>query len=174
VAARRSPAVGRSAAEVALSLGVLALGAGAAIVTAQLPGEGGYARIGPNFFPALVSAGLLACGAWLLFEALAGGWRNRGSDDPKERGEHAFDAGAFGWVSAGLFAHMALIGSAGFVLAGALLFAGVARGFASRRPARDLALGLAISLGVFLFFVKFLNVNLPAGWLKPLLGAAGI
>jgi putative tricarboxylic transport membrane protein len=69
---------------------------------------------------------------------------------------------------------MAIIGSAGFVLAGAVLFAGVARGFASRRPARDLALGLALSLAVFFFFVRFLNVNLPAGWLKPLLGAAGI
>ena len=29
-------------------------------------------------------------------------------------------------------------------------------------------------LAVFLFFVKFLNVNLPAGVLKPLLGVAGI
>jgi putative tricarboxylic transport membrane protein len=161
-------------AEVALSVGVLALGAGAAAVTVQLPSEGGYARIGPNFFPALVSIGLILCGAWLLFEALAGGWRNRGSDDPKERGEHAFDARAFAWVSAALFAHMALIGTAGFVLAGAVLFAGVAHGFGSRRPALDAAIGLGLSLGVFLFFVKFLNVNLPAGWLKPLLGAAGI
>jgi putative tricarboxylic transport membrane protein len=161
-------------AEVALSLGVLALGIGAAIATAQLPGAGGYARIGPNFFPALTSAGLIVLGVWLLYEALAGGWKNRAPDDARSRGEHAFDAGAFGWVSAGLFAHMALIGSAGFVLAGAVLFAGVARGFASRRPARDLALGLALALAVFLFFVRFLNVNLPAGWLKPLLGAAGI
>jgi putative tricarboxylic transport membrane protein len=168
VAARRSPA------EVALSLGVLALGAGAALVTAQLPSEGGYSHIGPNFFPALTSAGLLLLGAWLLYEALGGGWKNRGPDDPKERGEHAFDAAAFGWVSAGLFAHMALVGSAGFVIAGALLFGGVARGFSSRRPWRDLALGLALSVGVFLFFVKFLNVNLPAGWLTPLLGSAGI
>jgi len=27
---------------------------------------------------------------------------------------------------------------------------------------------------VFEFFVKLLNVNLPAGWLQPILGAAGI
>jgi len=166
--------VRRSPAEIALSLGVLALGIGAAIVTAQLPAEGGYARIGPNFFPALTSAGLVALGAWLLYEAFAGGWKSRGSDDPKERGEHAFDARAFGWVSAALFAHMALIGTAGFVIAGAALFAGVARGFASRRPVLDLCIGLALALGVFLFFVKFLNVNLPAGWLAPLLGSAGI
>jgi len=27
---------------------------------------------------------------------------------------------------------------------------------------------------VFLFFVRFLNVNLPAGWLLPILGGAGL
>jgi putative tricarboxylic transport membrane protein len=67
-----------------------------------------------------------------------------------------------------------LIHRAGFVLAQAVLFACVARGFGSTRIARDLAIGLAIALAVFLFFVKFLNVNLPAGWLRPILGSAGI
>jgi putative tricarboxylic transport membrane protein len=161
-----------SSAELALSAGVLGLGVFAAVVTAQLPGEGGYAGIGPNFFPAVVAAGLLVTGGWLLWEALSGGWRNRGA--PEEGTEHAFHAGAFGWITAGLFAHMALIGWAGFVLAGTVLFAGVARGFGSTRIARDAALGFALSLAVFLFFVKLLNVNLPAGWLEPLLGSAGI
>jgi hypothetical protein len=40
--------------------------------------------------------------------------------------------------------------------------------------ARDFAIGLAVGLAVFLFFVKFLNVHLPAGWFEPLLGGAGI
>jgi putative tricarboxylic transport membrane protein len=61
-----------------------------------------------------------------------------------------------------------------FVIAGTTLFACIARGFGSTRIARDLALGLVLSLGVFLFFVKLLNVNLPAGWLAPVLGGAGI
>jgi len=60
------------------------------------------------------------------------------------------------------------------VLAQAALFACVARGFGSARVARDLGIGLLIALVVFLFFVKFLNVSLPAGWLKPILGTAGI
>jgi len=60
------------------------------------------------------------------------------------------------------------------VLAQAALFACVARGFGSTRPARDSAIGVVLGLAVFLFFVKFLNVNLPAGWLKPILGTAGI
>jgi putative tricarboxylic transport membrane protein len=163
----------RSPAEVALSVGVLALGIGVSIGTALLPSEGGYARIGPNFMPGVVGVGLIAVGLWLLYEALAGGWRNVPDDSPAARGEHAFHAPAFLWVTAGLFAHMILIGTAGFVIAGAVLLACVARGFGSARFVRDLAVGFVLALAAFLFFVKFLNVNLPAGWLAPLLGAAG-
>lgn len=164
----------RSGAEIALSLGVLALGLGVAAVTRSLPSEGGYSGIGPNFMPGVVGAGIILLGAWLSFEAFTGGWRGAAPDDARERGEHAFHAAAFGWITAGLFAHMALIGSGGFVIAGIALFACVARGFGSLRIGRDLALGLLLSLAVFLFFVKLLNVNLPAGWLRPILGAAGI
>jgi putative tricarboxylic transport membrane protein len=60
------------------------------------------------------------------------------------------------------------------VIAATALFVCVARGFGSRRVARDVAIGLVMALGIFLFFVKLLNVNLPAGWLAPLLGGAGI
>lgn len=153
---------------------MLALGLGVAAVTASLPAEGGYSGIGPNFMPGVVAAGIILLGAWLSFEAFTGGWRGAAPDDARERGEHAFHAAAFGWITAGLFAHMALIGSGGFVIAGIALFACVARGFGSLRIGRDLALGLVLSLAVFLFFVKLLNVNLPAGWLRPILGAAGI
>ena len=158
----------RSGAEIALSLGVLALGIGVAAVTATLPSEGGYARIGPNFIPAVVAGGIVLLGVWLAFEAFTGGWRSR--DQPAE----AFEPRPFLWISAGLFAHMALIGWAGFVVAGTALFLCVARGFGSRRPIRDLCIAAALSVGIFLFFVKLLNVNLPAGWLAPLLGGAGI
>jgi putative tricarboxylic transport membrane protein len=153
---------------------VLALGLGVAGVTATLPSEGGYAGIGPNFFPGVVSAGIVLLGIWLSVEAFGGGWRGAAPDDAHERGEHAFHAAAFGWISAGLFAHMVLIGWAGFVIAGIVLFACVARGFGSARIARDLALGLVLSLAVYVFFVKLLNVNLPAGWLAPILGTAGV
>ncbi len=152
----------RSPAEVALSLGVIALGAGVAAVTATLPSEGGYAGIGPNFIPAVVAAGIVALGLWLSVEAFTGGWRNRAEQS------EVFEPRPFAWISAGLFAHMALIGWAGFVVAGTLLFACVARGFGSRRIARDIAIALVLTLGIYLFFVKLLNVSLPAGWLAPL------
>jgi putative tricarboxylic transport membrane protein len=164
----------RSRAEVVLSLGVLALGLGAAWVAFSLPETSGYARIGPNFMPKFVAGGLVVMGVWLLAEVVTGGWRDAVPDDPAARGEHAFSWPAFAWVSAGLFAQMALIHSGGFVVAAMVLYACVARGFGSTRFVRDLAIGVVLGLAVFLFFVRFLNVNLPAGWLQPVLGAAGI
>ena len=161
-------------AEVVLSLAVLALGIAVAVGASQMSGAGGYARVGPNAAPAVIAGGLILLGIWLAYEAFSGGWRNANPDDAVERGEHAFHAGAFIWVSAGLFAQILLIHTAGFVLAQAVLFACVARGFGSPKWPRDLAIGFILGLGVFLFFVKFLNVNLPAGWLKPILGGAGI
>ena len=158
----------RSGAEIALSLGVVALGIGIAAVTSTLPSEGGYAGIGPNFIPAVVAGGIILLGVWLSIEAFGGGWRKM-AEHPEE-----FVPAPFLWVSGGLFAHMLLIGWAGFVIAGTVLFACVARGFGGRRWARNIAVGLVLSLGIFLFFVKLLNVNLPAGWLAPVLGGAGI
>jgi putative tricarboxylic transport membrane protein len=157
-----------------LSLGVLALGIFATAIAFQLPEAGGYARIGPNFMPKVVSAGLILMGVWLLAEVFTGGWRERVPDDPAARGEHAFLWGAFAWVSAGLFVQMALIQNAGFAIAAMVLYVLVARGFGSVRWLRDLAIGLVLGVAVYLFFVRFLNVNLPAGWLRPLLGTAGI
>ena len=151
-----------------------ALGIATAIGTAQLPSAGGYARIGPNVAPAVIAGGLILLGIWLLFETFTGGWRNAVPDDPAARGEHAFHPGAFLWVSAGVIAEILLIHTGGFVLAQAALFACVARGFGSAKLPRDFGIGLVLGLAVFLFFVKFLNVNLPAGWLKPILGGAGI
>ena len=161
-------------AELILSLAVSALGIATAIGTAQLPSAGGYARIGPNVAPAVVAGGLILLGIWLLFETFTGGWRNAVPDDPAARGEHAFHPGAFLWVSAGVIAEILLIHTGGFVLAQAALFACVARGFGSAKLPRDFGIGLVLGLAVFLFFVKFLNVNLPAGWLNPILGGAGI
>lgn len=161
-------------AELVLSLAILLLGIAVGIAATKLSGAGGYARVGPNVAPAAVAGGLILLGLWLLYEAVTDGWRNAIPDDAEARGEHRFYLPAFIWVSIGLIAQILLIDRAGFVIAQAVLFGCVARGFGSTRYGRDLSIGILLALAVFLFFVKFLNVNLPAGWLKPLLGSAGI
>ena len=164
----------RSPAEVMLSLAVLATGAGVVAIGISLGGNQGYALVGPDMMPIVVGIGLTLLGGWLLIQSLRGGWVNAEPESPEDRGDHAFIGGAFAWVLAGLGAQMALMHTAGFVMAASALFFCVARGFGSRRPVRDLVTGLLIGLAVFLFFVRFLNVNLPAGLLKPLLGGAGL
>ena len=57
-----------SRAELVISLGVLLLGIGATIVAWRLPEAGGYARIGPNVMPKIVSAGMILLGIWLLLK----------------------------------------------------------------------------------------------------------
>src|SRR5688572_2918245 len=93
---------GGARAELVLSAGVLALGAFALYTALRLPSAGGYSGIGPNAIPIAVASGLALLGVWLLIEAFTGGWRARTSDDAIERGEHAFHASAFAWVTAGL------------------------------------------------------------------------
>jgi putative tricarboxylic transport membrane protein len=164
----------RSRAEIVLSLVVLATGIGVLAIGLSLSGNQGYSLVGPDMMPIVVGIGLALLGGWLLTESLRGGWRNPEPDEPEARGDHAFIGSAFLWVVAGLVAQMALMHTAGFVIAAAALFFCVARGFGSLRPIRDVVIGLLIGLAVFVFFVQLLNVNLPAGLLAPLLGTAGI
>lgn len=121
-----------------------------------------YARIGPRFFPILVGVALLACGAALVVQALRG---VRGVPEDAEDAE----AGASGdWVPVVvilgvLAAYASLIGRLGFVLSTALLFTGVALGFGERRVLRSGAVGLVLSLVVYLAFTKLLGIRLPSG-----------
>lgn len=164
----------RSRAEILLSLAVLVAGVAVFFTGASLSGNQGYSLVGPDMMPMVVGLGLAILGGWLLWESLRGGWRNAEPDIPEVRGDHPFILGAFLWVLAGLVAQMILMHTAGFVIAAGVLFFCVAKGFGSARPVRDVIIGLLLGLAVFLFFVQFLNVNLPGGVLGSLLGTAGI
>lgn len=164
----------RSRAEIGLSIAILIAGVAVFVTGANLSGNQGYSLVGPDMMPMVVGLGLAVLGIWLLLESVRGGWRNPEPDEPAARGDHPFMPGAFLWVLAGLIAQMALMQSAGFVVAAGVLFTCVARGFGSIHPVRDLVVGLMLGLAVFLFFVQFLNVNLPAGLLGSLFGTAGI
>ena len=162
--ARSRPAVG----EAIIGAGVLALAIVTFWQTLSIPVSPIYAKVGPTVVPMMTAAALGLLGVLLLIYAWQGGWQT------EEEKAVRPDRSALLWVIAGLVLNVALIGSAGFTIASTILFVCVARGFGSRRVARDLGIGLVMSLGIFLFFVKLLNVNLPAGWLAPLLGGAGI
>lgn len=157
-------------------VGAAALAAGGLMAwgASGIPSEAGYAGVGPNFLPWVVTLALVACGAWLMFEAATGGFRELA--EPEE-GERGFWSG-FAWVSAGLLLNAALIERVGFIVSCALCFMLAVRGFKSSQGRRDRSLrsfvtdflvGLAIAAPVYWMFTKGLAINLPGltstGWL---------
>ena len=150
---------------------LLALGLGEGAV--GIPSAAGYAGVGPNFLPWLVSAALLVCGAFMVYEARTGGFRQMDEAD----GQMPYWPG-FVWMSAGLLVNAALITTIGFILSCTLCFVMAARGLrnAAGQPgssakswANDTVTGLLIAAPVYWMFTKFLAINLPGltatGWL---------
>jgi len=157
-----------------VGIGALAVGVVLAVGAVSISSEAGYSGVGPNFLPWVVGAALLLCGAWLVWEARTGGFRN--AEEPS--GAATGDWKGFAWVSAGLLLDAALITTAGFVLSCTLCFVLAVRGLKAAEGRLDLSpkawivdtlIGLAIAAPVYWMFTKFLSINLPGltstGWL---------
>lgn len=157
-----------------VGLGVVLLALGLAAGAVSIPSNAGYAGVGPNFLPWLVSVALLLCGCFMVYDARNGGFRHM-EEGPS--GDQPYWPG-FVWMSAGLLANAALITTIGFILSCALCFVLAARGLrnAAGQPAGGLRpwltdgiTGLLIAAPVYWLFTQFLAINLPgltqSGWL---------
>ena len=157
-----------------VGVGTLATGAMLVIGALSIKSDAGYSGVGPNFLPWVVGLALLACGAFLVYEARSGGYREMEEPSGAERGHWR----GFAWVSAGILANAALITTIGFILSCALCFVLAVRGFKSAEARLDLspkawlidaAIGAAIAAPVFWMFTQLLAINLPGltstGWL---------
>jgi putative tricarboxylic transport membrane protein len=136
--------------------------------------DAGYSGVGPNFLPWVVGLALLLCGAFLIYEARSGGYRNMEEASGAASGHWP----GFVWVSVGILANAALITTLGFILSCALCFVLAVRGFKSAEDRLDLspkawivdfAIGFAIAAPVYWMFTQLLAINLPGltstGWL---------
>ena len=157
-----------------VGVGTLALGLVFVVGAIAIKSDAGYSGVGPNFLPWLVGLALLACGAFLVYEARSGGYR--AMDEPS--GAPAGHWPGFLWVSVGILANAALITTIGFILSCALCFVLAVRGLKSAEGRLDLspkawlvdfAIGVAIAGPVFWMFTQLLAINLPGltstGWL---------
>ena len=157
-----------------IGVGAIALGLAWAWGATGIAAEAGYAGIGPNFLPWLVSALLVLCGALLLWQARSGGFRNLDEPSGAERG----DWDALAWISAGILLNAAAIERIGFILSCALCYLFAVRGLRRsegkpvgglRATAQDFATGMLIAAPAFWLFTKLLAINLPgltgSGWL---------
>lgn len=157
-----------------IGAGVVLLALGLAAGAVSISSSAGYGGVGPNFLPWLISAALLLCGGFMVWEAQSGGFRSL--DEPT--GAATGNWPGFIWVSAGLLSNAALITTIGFIFSCTLCFVLAVQGLrgaegkADRRPVawlKDMLIGLAISAPVYWTFTKFLAINLPGitstGWL---------
>lgn len=159
---------------VLIALGALAVAGVLAWGAVSIPSEAGYAGVGPNFLPWLVTVALALCGGVLLWHALQGGFRDLDPPSGAERG----DWPALVWVSAGILLNAALIERVGFILSCALCYVLAVRGLrlAEGKPSGglrqvlvDAVTGVVIAAPVYWLFTQLLAVNLPGltgtGWL---------
>jgi len=170
-----SPPSGATWPQTLVGAGVLLTGLGMAWGATGISSEAGYSGVGPNFLPWLVSIVLTICGAWIIWEARTGGFREMDEEGPTAPPYWT----GFVWVSAGLLLNAGLITTIGFVLSCTLCYLLAVQGLrrASGQPIanapatwiKDLLVGLAISAPVFWAFTKFLAINLPGltatGWI---------
>ena len=127
-----------------------------------------YARVGPQVFPYIIGAGLIAIGALLARSALVGSWSvlwAEPSDTDPDRREFWHNLSRVGLVGLGLVINAALIAPLGFVIASTLMFALTTRAFGSTRPFLDLAVGAVLSAMIFVTFTYALGLSLPWGTL---------
>ena len=122
-------------------------------------GEDARTLMSAGPYPLVVLAGLLIFGCLVVRRVLR-----------DSRAAPADDAPAswtpVGWLVAGVVVHLLLAERGGFVVASVPLFWCTARAFDSRRPFRDAAYSIAISVGAYLLFARVLQLTLPAGILE--------
>jgi putative tricarboxylic transport membrane protein len=160
--------------QLAVAVGALIVAGVLAYGAMDIPSNAGYAGVGPNFLPWVISAALALCGLMLLWEVWTGGYR----DMPEPSGAAHGDWRALAWVSAGVLLNASLITTIGFILSCSLCFVLAVRGLRSSegKPAGDLrqtitdaVTGILIAAPVFWLFTKVLAVNLPgitsSGWI---------
>ena len=140
---------------------VLALAAFFGFGALWIESQSGYAGISTRTVPIVVAAGLALCGLLLMLR------RDSVLAQAEDTDGMAPQFSRVVWLIAGLALNIALIGVIGFPLASTVLMVCVARGYGSTRPGRDALIALAITIPLWLLFVRFLAIGLP---LLPLLG----
>lgn len=154
------PPVARSKAGYAVGLGLLVLAAIIWFDTARMQVPPNYSAYGPQIFPYLSIAALIAVALYLLWQT----WAGR-PDAAKPESDESDWTGVVA-ISVGLLSQAVLIERLGFVISAAILFFLVAWGFRSRKYLRDAVIAIVLSLVTYLVFTRLLDLQLPPGIFK--------
>ncbi len=149
----------RAVASFVIAAGLIALASIVALDAANHGAAPAYSRVGPGATAYAIAAGLAILG---LATGIAA-WRGMVPE-----GE-PYDPGAVFLILGGLGGLMAAIAfGGGFIVGATILFAATARAFGRTQLIADIAIGVTLSLSVYLLFTKLLSLSLPQGPLERL------
>jgi putative tricarboxylic transport membrane protein len=139
-----------------VSAGFLAV---ALVVLAQafmIPDGGGYQAVGPRAFPMLVGGGMAVVAVIGVVQA----FRAPATDDEPVRWTPVLV------LVGALILYAVLLVPVGYWQATTLFFTAVARVLGSRKPVRDLIVGLLLALATYFLFDRLLGISLPPGLVR--------
>jgi putative tricarboxylic transport membrane protein len=122
--------------------------------------------IDADAFPKLLGYVLLGLSAWLFFEKPEA---SQGATEPAEaEGETPMHWAQWQPVvvtSVAIAVYAGLLGVMGFVLASAVLTAGLTFYYGYRRHLVNATVSVLVPLLLYVLMTRFMNIHLPAGWL---------
>ncbi|MFI6690214.1 tripartite tricarboxylate transporter TctB family protein [Streptomyces sp. NPDC050433] len=161
-----------------MAIFILAVGLTVLIGAFLIPEGGGYQAVGPRSFPMLVGASGTLIGAIGVVQTFLGPRRPAAQaksaqpEDPAAAGETELDAPAPArWrptvmLLAALIAYALLMPPVGYWQTTTVFYAGVARIQGSRKPLRDVLIGLVMGLVTYFVFDRLFGIDLPPGYLR--------
>lgn len=149
------------------AVAILAVGSVILYDALSISEEGGFGPRQPGFFPLVVAIGVLMFGAAFLLRTTL--WIDRGMTEQVARVQAEIHWPAVALVAAILIGYVFVLDVLGYIVATAVFFVTVTRVVGSRRLARNLAIGVILSVAVYFGFTEILDVRLPAGILEPVL-----
>ena len=152
-----------------VGLAVCLLGAVTLYDAARVGSGVGYSPVGPAVMPVIVGAGLVVLGLLLLART----WIREDADllERAAEAERTTDWRTTLQLAGLLVLYAVALGplALGYVIPTAALVPAGAWTLGSRRVVRDVVVGVALALVVYIGFTQFLGVRLPAGPLDPVL-----
>lgn len=127
----------------------------------------GYSVVGPSVMPIVVSLGLTALGIALAVRTTA--WPDRDLGRVAAAQAEATHWPTTGLLGALLVLYAFALAPLGYIVSTAIVVPTAARVMGSHESLRDVVIGIALAITIFVGFTRFLNIRLPAGILAPFL-----
>ncbi len=144
--------------DISVGLAVLLLAAVIGWQTSVIPSNAIYAQVGPKVIPWIATGMLAVLGALLTFAGLRGGWEHEPHGELNVRG--------IALLGLGLVLNVALISTAGFIIASTVLFLCTTLAFGSNNVLRDGLIGFVLAFVAYVGFDRVLNYKIGSGLIE--------